>query len=65
LGWKGVIFTIFAGSAIGTAAGVTLALLKGGGRRLAIPFGPFLSIGALLYMFFGPQLIGWYVALMR
>ena len=65
LGWKGVIFTIFAGSAIGTVAGVTLALLTGGGRRLAIPFGPFLSIGALLYMFFGPQLIGWYVALMR
>ena len=65
LGWKGVIFTIFAGSAIGTVAGVALALRTGGGRRLAIPFGPFLSIGGLLYLFFGPQLIGWYIALMR
>jgi leader peptidase (prepilin peptidase)/N-methyltransferase len=65
LGWKGVIFTIFAGSAIGTAAGVIVAVSTGGGRRLAIPFGPFLSVGALLYLFFGPQLIGWYTALMR
>ena len=65
LGWKGVIFTIFAGSAIGTVAGVALALRTGGGRKLAIPFGPFLSVGALLYLFFGPQLIGWYIALMR
>ena len=65
LGWKGVIFTIFTGSAIGTAAGVVLALRTGGGRKLAIPFGPFLSVGALLYLFFGPQLIGWYIALMR
>ncbi|MEE9567714.1 MAG: A24 family peptidase [Desulfobacteria bacterium] len=65
LGWKGAIFTIFAGSAIGTVAGVALALRTGGGRKLAIPFGPFLSVGALLYLFFGPQLIGWYIALMR
>jgi leader peptidase (prepilin peptidase)/N-methyltransferase len=65
LGWKGAIFTIFAGSAIGTVAGVALALRTGEGRRLAIPFGPFLSLGALLYLFFGPQLIGWYIALMR
>jgi leader peptidase (prepilin peptidase)/N-methyltransferase len=64
LGWKGVIFTIFAGSAIGTAAGVVVALRSGGGRKLAIPFGPFLSLAALLYLFFGPQLVGWYAAFM-
>ncbi|MCK4390791.1 MAG: prepilin peptidase [Desulfobacterales bacterium] len=65
LGWKAVIFTIFVGSAVGTVVGVALALRKEEGRRLAIPFGPFLSLGALLYIFFGPQIIGWYVALLR
>jgi leader peptidase (prepilin peptidase)/N-methyltransferase len=65
LGWKGVIFTMLVGAMIGTTAGVVLAISTGGGRKLAIPFGPFLSIGALLYLFFGPQLIGWYAALMR
>jgi leader peptidase (prepilin peptidase)/N-methyltransferase len=32
--------------------------------KLAVPFGPFLSIGALAYVFFGPQLISWYFRLM-
>ncbi|UCG79943.1 MAG: prepilin peptidase [Desulfobacterales bacterium] len=64
LGWKGVIFTMFAGAAIGTAVGVVVALRTGGGRKLAIPFGPFLSLGALLYLFYGSQLVGWYAAFM-
>lgn len=65
LGWKGVIFTILAASAIGTFAGIAVALRMGGGRKLAIPFGPFISLGAILYVFFGTQVIEWYVALMR
>jgi leader peptidase (prepilin peptidase)/N-methyltransferase len=28
--------------------------------KLAIPFGPFLSMGAVIYLFFGPTLISWY-----
>jgi leader peptidase (prepilin peptidase)/N-methyltransferase len=66
LGWKAVIFTIFVGSAIGTVAGAILAIRSTeGGRRLAIPFGPFLSLGALLFLFFGPQIIDWYVRILR
>jgi len=65
LGWKGVIFTILAASAIGTLVGIAVALRTGGGRRLAIPFGPFISLGAILNVFFGTQIIEWYVALMR
>lgn len=65
LGWKGVIFTVFVGSAIGTVVGIALALRTEGGRKLAIPFGPFLSLGALLFLFFGPQIMGWYVEILR
>jgi leader peptidase (prepilin peptidase)/N-methyltransferase len=25
-----------------------------------LPFGPFLAMGAILYIFWGPQLIDWY-----
>jgi leader peptidase (prepilin peptidase)/N-methyltransferase len=35
------------------------------GRHLAIPFGPYLAFGALLYIFYGPQLITWYLQLGR
>lgn len=65
LGWKGVVFTIFAGSAIGAVAGAAVAFYTRKGRKMAIPFGPFLSIGALLFLFKGPEIINWYIALMR
>jgi len=65
LGWKGVIFTVFVGSAIGKVVAIALALRTEEGRKLAIPFGPFLSLGALLFLFFGPQIMGWYVQTLR
>ncbi|RLC11582.1 MAG: prepilin peptidase, partial [Deltaproteobacteria bacterium] len=59
------VFTIFAGSAIGAVAGAAVAFYTRKGRKMAIPFGPFLSIGALLFLFKGPEIINWYIALMR
>jgi len=64
LGWKGAVFTIFVGSVVGTVLGIVVALRTEEGRKTAVPFGPFLSLGALLYLFFGPQLIDWYVGLL-
>lgn len=60
LGWKGVLFTIMASSFIGTLVGVTLMLRAGKGMKMAVPFGPFLAIGAIMYLFWGPQIIYWY-----
>ena len=60
LGWKGVLFTIMASSLVGTIAGIVLMLRAGKGIKMAVPFGPFLAIGAIVYIFFGPQLIDWY-----
>ena len=61
LGWKGVLFTIFIGSAIGTLIGIILMLRTRKGLKLAIPFGPFLSMGAIIYIFFGSSIINWYL----
>ncbi|MGD9105358.1 MAG: A24 family peptidase [Desulfobacterales bacterium] len=60
IGWKGVIFTIFASSVIGSCIGITMMLIKNKDMKFAIPFGPFLSIGAAAYVFFGSQIIAWY-----
>jgi len=60
IGWKGVIFTIFASSVVGSCVGITMMLIKGKNMKFAIPFGPFLSIGAIAYVFFGSQIITWY-----
>jgi leader peptidase (prepilin peptidase)/N-methyltransferase len=64
LGWKGVFFTIMASSLIGTAVGIVVMLRSGKGMKMAVPFGPFLSMGAILYVFFGPRLIDWYFNLL-
>jgi leader peptidase (prepilin peptidase)/N-methyltransferase len=60
LGWKAVLFTIMSASTIGAIVGIaTIAI----GRRewsTKIPFGPYLALGALIWLFFGPELILWY-----
>lgn len=61
LGWKGVLFTLFLASISGTLIGGGMMLAQKQGRHYAIPFGPFLSFAALAYVFFGPQLIHWYL----
>ena len=61
IGWKGVIFTIFAASLTGTLVGIIVMLQKGKNLKFAIPFGPFLSIGAMSYVFFGEKVVFWYL----
>ncbi len=63
IGPVGVVITIFTGSAIGTIIGLATSRQSSKGMQTKIPFGPFLSIGALVYLFFGPQLIDLYLNL--
>ncbi len=59
-GWAGALFTIPAASLIGAVYGIVTILL---GRRdwsLKIPFGPYLALGAVLWIFCGKQLVEWY-----
>jgi len=60
VGWQGVLFTIFLASLVGTLAGLAVILQSRSGMKLAVPFGPFLSIGSITYIFFGAPLIAWY-----
>ncbi len=65
LGWKSVLFTVAAGSLVGSVVGVTLLALGPKTRSLKIPFGPYLSVGALLWMFAGPGIVDWYLRFVR
>jgi leader peptidase (prepilin peptidase)/N-methyltransferase len=64
-GWQGVMFTLFASSLIGSVIGIAWVYLNRRDMKAAIPFGPFLSIGALIYLLWGPPMIGWYFEFMR
>jgi leader peptidase (prepilin peptidase)/N-methyltransferase len=65
LGWKAVILTILLSSLIGSITGIIIMVLKGKDFKYAIPFGPFLSLGAMIALFYGPSLITWYLYLNR
>jgi len=64
LGWQGALFTIFSGALLGSLVGVTLMVLGKKGRKDKVPFGPFLSCGAIIFMLFGDDLIQWYLDLL-
>ena len=42
-----------------------LILIKKKGRKDVIPFGPFLCLGGMISLLFGPEMILWYQNLMR
>ncbi len=52
LGWKGVLTTIIFASALGLIYSVFLMIFKGKKGGDAIPFGPFLSAGALINLYY-------------
>ena len=65
LGWRGVLFSIFAGSVFGSMVGLATLLI---GKRVwsaKLPFGPYLAFGALIWMFFGEKFVHWYLALLN
>ena len=61
LGWPSIPITLFFASLVGSVVGLACMLLTGAGRRLALPFAPFLCSGALLFIFFGEDLIRFYL----
>lgn len=65
IGWQGILFTIFVSSLSGTLIGLLLTLPAGRSMKSKLPFGPFLAAGAIAYIFFGPQLIHWYLEFAR
>ncbi|NDC38014.1 MAG: prepilin peptidase [Proteobacteria bacterium] len=51
LGPEGALFTIFVGSLLGTVGGVLILLILRRGMSHPLPFGPYLAMGTLLYLF--------------
>jgi leader peptidase (prepilin peptidase)/N-methyltransferase len=65
LGWRAVLFSVFAGSLLGSLVGLATLLI---GRRVwsaKLPFGPYLAFGGLIWMFFGQSLLSWYLGLLN
>jgi leader peptidase (prepilin peptidase) / N-methyltransferase len=62
LGASGVLVTVLLASLSGSIVGLTLIAMGRGDRQMRLPFGVFLSFGAIAALFFGADLIQVYRA---
>lgn len=62
LGWQALPTILLLASLTGSLAGLTLLLLARHVRHAPLAFGPYLALGGLVALFWGPQLISWYFA---
>ena len=61
-GWQLLPAVILLASVAGSIIGIGLIVFARHGRDVPIPFGPFLAIGGVAALFWGPQLAGLYLA---
>lgn len=61
LGWRGALVTILVAALTGALVGLALLLLGKQGRKDKVPFGPFLALGAMVFMLCGEDVIAWYI----
>jgi leader peptidase (prepilin peptidase)/N-methyltransferase len=59
------LFTILVGSVLGSIIGITLMRFAGKDRQYELPFGTFLSFGAILAVLYGNELIGIYLRMLN
>ncbi len=65
MGWSALPLVVLISSLVGALVGGAFLVMSGQDARTRIPFGPFLSLGSLFYLFWGRQLIQWYLSLVK
>ncbi len=61
LGLKGTIMTTLFAFVIGALASVVVLAKNGGGRKTAVPFGPFISLSTIISFCWCEDIIAWYL----
>lgn len=56
LGWQSLPFVVFASSILGSLIGIGAMIKQKKGGKTVIPYGPFLAVAAVLYLFFQPEI---------
>ncbi len=64
LGWPNILVALFSSFFLGSIIGVGLIIAGRKKMKSQVPFGPFLVLGTFIALFFGQQIINWYLSLM-
>lgn len=62
LGYQSILPVIFIASLLGSFFGILLMVVTRSGRKLAIPFGPYLSLAAVVTLLWGDAILQWYLS---
>lgn len=65
LGWQATLFTVFVSSVVGGVTGILLILTGKSDWQSRIPYGPYIVLGAMAWLFFGQQTVAWYMSLFQ
>ena len=57
LGWQGAFFSLMASSLIGSVVGVTLIVMRRSEWSSKIPYGPYIALAAVIWIFCGTKLL--------
>ncbi|MEE6250150.1 MAG: prepilin peptidase [Bdellovibrionota bacterium] len=60
LGVKSILFVLFFSSVVGSLVGIFFMIFRKEGLKSSLAFGPYLALAALVYLFWGPEIINWY-----
>lgn len=63
LGWKAIPFVIMTSAITGSVIGLYMSRSQKKGLKTVIPYGPYLALGALLYLLGGQSIGLWYLSL--
>jgi len=63
LGWQNTIFALFLAYVLGAIVGIYLLVVKKKKAKSEVPFGVFLTVATFVAMFWGMQIVNWYLGL--
>ena len=61
LGWQATVFSLMLSSVIGAVVGVALIALRKQEWSSRIPYGPYIALAAVIWMFGGQRLLDWWL----
>lgn len=61
LGWQAVLFSLMVSAMIGAAVGLSIVALKRGDLSSSrLPYGPYIAMAAVIWIFWGPAMVAWW-----
>src|SRR4029453_8365849 len=61
LGWQATLFSLMVSSVIGACVGLLLIALRKQEWSSPLPYGPYIALAAVIWMFGGNRLVAWWL----